>query len=398
MPKLFRKLTTRWVLEGKQVPANTPGAVKVREKSKKYYARIDHRDVPLSTNKAAAQILCNDLVKKAELAKAGVVDPFETGKRTPLLDHLRDYEIALHAAGDTDKHVKQVIANVRRLLASCRFVFVTDLSASTVQAALARMRKDGKSIQTTNHALAHMKAFSSWMERDGRIAQNPLRHLAAGNVRVDRRRNRRALTTLEIGAVLAAARNSQRVIEGLDGAARHALYLCAVRTGFRAKELSSLTPDSFRLDDDVPVVVLSAKVGKNRRLVHQPIPADLVALMRGYLTGRPAGAPVWTGLGRGRTAEMLRYDLADAGVPYVQDGPDGPVYADFHALRHSFITSLERAGISIKTAMMLARHSDPKLTLGIYTHRGLVDLAAAVEQLPQLPSQLPSQVTAGESG
>jgi integrase len=398
MPKLFRKITTRWILDGKQVPAGTPGATKHRERSRKFYVRIDHRDVPLSSNKAAAQILCNELVKKAELAKAGVIDPFEAGKRTPLLDHLRDYETALHATGNTAKHVGQVIANVRRLLATCRFVFITDLSASAVQAALAKMRKDGKSIQTTNHALAHVKAFCSWMEKDGRIAQNPLRHLAAGNVRVDRRRNRRALTVEEISAVLAAARNSPRVIEGLDGDARHALYLCAVRTGFRAKELSSLTPDSFRLDDEVPVVVLSAKVGKNRRLVHQPIPADLVALMRGYLAGRPAGAPVWPRLDRGRTAEMLRYDLADAGVPYVQDGPDGPVFADFHALRHSFITSLERAGISIKTAMMLARHSDPKLTLGIYTHRGLVDLAAAVEQLPQLPSQLPPAVPAGESG
>ena len=34
---------------------------------------------------------------------------------------------------------------------------------------------------------------------------------------------------------------------------------------------------------------------------------------------------------------MLRGDLAAAGIPYTVEGPDGPLFADFHALRHSFI-------------------------------------------------------------
>jgi integrase len=388
MPKLFRKLTTRWVLDGKQVPANTPGAKKVRERSKKWYARINHRDVPLSANKSAAQIMCNDLVRKAELAKAGVVDPHEAGKKKPLLGHLRDYETALHAAGDTEEHVKRAVSNVKKVLAACRFVFVTDLSASAVAAALARERKEGKSVRTTNHRLVSVKAFAAWMEKDGRIAASPLRHLAAGNVHVDRRHSRRALTPDEAGRLLAAAKGSLRVICGNTGFDRYAVYLTALGTGFRANELASLTPESFRLDDEVPVITLSARVGKNRRLVHQPIGADLVAVLREYLKGRPAGVPVWHLKGV-RTAEMLRHDLEDAGIEYVVEGPDGPEYADFHALRHTYITSLERAGVSIKTAMMLARHSDPKLTLNVYTHRGLVDLAAAVEQLPRLESAPP---------
>jgi integrase/recombinase XerD len=46
-------------------------------------------------------------------------------------------------------------------------------------------------------------------------------------------------------------------------------------------------------------------------------------------------------------------------------------FADFHSLRHFFITNLERAGVSPKLAQTLARHSDIRLTLGIYTHVGL---------------------------
>jgi integrase len=383
MARLFKKLTTRWVKGGKQVPAGTPGAKKVREKSKKWYARINHKDVPLSANKSAAAMMANELVKKAELARAGVLDPFEAGKKKPLLDHLRDYETALHAAGDTEEHVKRVAANVKKVLSACRFVFVADLSASAVAAALARERKEGKSVRTTNHRLTHMKSFCNWMEKDGRIAVSPLRHLAAGNVRVDLRHSRRALTPDEAGRLLAAAKASLRVIRRLSGEDRYTLYLCALRTGFRARELGSLRPEAFRLIDEIPTVALSARVGKNRRTVSQPIGADLVAVMRGYLAGRPAGEPVWR-LRTVRTAEMLRVDLEAAGVPYAVEGPDGMEYADFHALRHSFITSLERAGVSIKTAMLLARHSDPKLTIGVYSHRGLVDLAAAVGQLPRL--------------
>src|SRR6185436_10818325 len=33
----------------------------------------------------------------------------------------------------------------------------------------------------------------------------------------------------------------------------------------------------------------------------------------------------------------FRLDLDAAGIPYAVDGPDGLLYADFHALRHSFI-------------------------------------------------------------
>ena len=56
--------------------------------------------------------------------------------------------------------------------------------------------------------------------------------------------------------------------------------------------------------------------------------------------------------------------------------------ADFHSLRHFFITSLERSGISPRMAQTLARHSDIQLTLGIYTHVALDDQVGAIEALP----------------
>jgi integrase len=62
------------------------------------------------------------------------------------------------------------------------------------------------------------------------------------------------------------------------------------------------------------------------------------------------------------------------------------LYAYFHGLRHLFITSLERAGVQPKMAETLARHSDIRLTLGVYTHVGVHDQSAAVDSLPAPPS------------
>jgi hypothetical protein len=62
------------------------------------------------------------------------------------------------------------------------------------------------------------------------------------------------------------------------------------------------------------------------------------------------------------------------------------LFADFHSMRHLFITSLERAGIRPKMAQILARHSDIRLTMGIYTHVELHDRTMAIEALPGPPT------------
>ena len=66
--------------------------------------------------------------------------------------------------------------------------------------------------------------------------------------------------------------------------------------------------------------------------------------------------------------------------------------ADFHALRHTFLSRLGRSGASATVMQRLARHSTVGLTLDRYTHAGLFDLQTAVEKLPPLPSTGPKPV------
>ncbi len=60
-------------------------------------------------------------------------------------------------------------------------------------------------------------------------------------------------------------------------------------------------------------------------------------------------------------------------------------YADFHTLRHAFITNVGRTGAHFKTPQDLARHSTPALTAR-YTHSVQDDQVEAVRALSKLSS------------
>jgi hypothetical protein len=79
-----------------------------------------------------------------------------------------------------------------------------------------------------------------------------------------------------------------------------------------------------------------------------------------------------------RTAEMIRADLAAAGIDY--EMPTG--VADFHSLRGVYISDLVASGASVKVCQTLARHSTPSLTIGLYAKASLHDIKGAVAGLP----------------
>ncbi|MBM3996903.1 MAG: hypothetical protein FJ303_22550 [Planctomycetes bacterium] len=213
---------------------------------------------------------------------------------------------------------------------------------------------------------------------------NPLAHLSGGNVELDRRRNRRILDEAELRMIMASAASSKVVFHGLTGYDRELLYLVACVTGFRAGELAVLCPKDFNLDCNTPEVALSATFAKNKKAAVQPLPLDVADTLRPYLLGKASDVPVWGGTWYECGADMLRIDLDAAGIPYVVQGPDGPIFTDFHALRHSFVFLCDKAGLSLKTAMSLARHSDPKLTMKVYGRPRPSDLSNAIERLPSL--------------
>ncbi len=412
---LFHKQITRYVdANGKQVIKSTPGAKKVKEQSKLWSARYRDadgimREVKLFRDKTASQQKLNELVRKAELGKAGLIDPHEQHARTPLADHLDQFIADLRHRGRSVAHVDLIDARVRSLLGKCKAKFIGDLSASKVQAILASLQSEGLSQQTVNHYLKAIKQFSRWLVRDRRTAVDVLHHLSGGNVATDRRLERRELTEDELRLLLDTAHTGKPSL-GLTGWQRFTLYATALGTGLRANELASLTSRSFELTAETATVTIEAAHEKARRGDTLPLPPDLAELLRPWLATLEESESLWPGkwAQQKRASKFLQVDLANARQAWLETAADDvqrqamdktdflkyrdrdDQQADFHALRHTYLSRLGRSGASAKVMQRLARHSTVELTIGRYTHAGLSDLSAAVNKLPSLTMDTPS--------
>ncbi len=168
----------------------------------------------------------------------------------------------------------------------------------------------------------------------------------------------------------------------MSGPERHLCYWLAVETGLRSNELRSLTCASFSLDGDDPTVTVDAAYSKRRRRDTLPLRQELAAALRSFLATLMPAAPVFRiPTERREAATMFKEDLTAAGIPYRDDAG---LVADFHALRHTFISNLARGGVHPKTAQALARHSTITLTMDRYSHTLVEEQSAALAALPDL--------------
>ncbi len=209
------------------------------------------------------------------------------------------------------------------------------------------------------------------------------------------------------------------------GLERALIYKTLFSTGLRKGELDSLSVGQLEIDAEPAYLTLDAADEKNREGNSIPLRSDLASDLRAWLDGKAEAlqrdaseAPTVkfdpeaakraqnaTGDTRGpdgRTChgwatlpkvtpvfrvprdlfKILYRDLAVAGISK-QDAQGR--YVDVHALRHSYGSHLGKAGVAPRTAQAAMRHSDPKLTANIYQDPRILDLAGAVELLPNLP-------------
>lgn len=396
MAYLVKPWLTRYVdADGKRVTADTPGAKQIRERAKKWYGAgvpgwPKGKRVPLATHKATAQALLNRMVEEALRGQHNLTDVYAAHRERPLTEHRDEFIAALRAAGETgERQLYQLRGRLTTIFDGCHWQWLADMTELSLALMLAERRakpraEGGFGVQTSNFYVGAAKQFATWLVDHDRLAKSPFGKIKALNVETDRRHDRRRLTDDELLALLTATRESGVSFRGLAGPDRAMLYLVALTTGFRVSELATLAPASFALDDNPPTVTVAAKYTKNRKPVTQPLPTDICGPLCEYLAGRKADKPLWPGSWVEKGAKMIRADLEAANVAYVVAGPNGSEYADFHALRHTYVSALADSGVPVKHAQELARHSDPKLTLKRYAHVGLKQLAASVNRLPAI--------------
>ena len=379
-------------------------------------AYLDENGEPKEVNsktpdRDTAQQLANHLENEAMKRRTGQIDPmlerFAQQARRPIAEHVAEFRASLEAKDNTPKHVETTDQRVRFIVEKCGATHIKHLMASAVQQAVKGIRDAGRSLETCNSYLRAIKSFTRWLWRDKRTADDALATLESYNAATDPRHPRRDLTPGELVYLLPFVEGHTKPAHNLAGPDRAMVYRLALGTGFRANELRSLMPESFDLDADPPTVTVAAAYSKRRRNDVQPIRADLADLLRPWLVERPRGKRLFLRLPR-YTARMLKKDLAAARKKWIDDAKtddekerreksdflryqdsDGR-FADFHSTRHTYVSGIVAGGASVKEAQELARHSDPRLTIGRYSHARLHDLTGALEALPDLQPKAPA--------
>jgi hypothetical protein len=224
------------------------------------------------------------------------------------------------------------------------------------------------------------------------IEQQPLGNIGRRNEQADRKYVRRPLTENELRLLILETRQAPDW-RGMTGADRSWFYILGAVTGFRRSELGALRPEDFDIEGPTPTVSLAGSSTKNGKAAEQPLPVGVAAELGPWLASKAAGRPVFA-LPE-KTALMLHGDLERCRIEPVD--AQGRV-VDTHSLRHGFISALARAGVPLKVAQTLARHSDPKLTMNFYSHLTAFDLHGAIaDALPDLTFE-PAENLAAATG
>ncbi len=156
------------------------------------------------------------------------------------------------------------------------------------------------------------------------------------------------------------------------------LYIMAALTGIRHGEFKKLHWGDINLKSEKPSVMVRAAVGKNRKLACLPLHPVLLKELLGARPAKVSSGDLVFGRSVPRS-ELFRKHLQAAGI--VKTDSQGKV-VDFHSFRHTFCTNLHLAGVPLREAMELMRHSDARLTMTIYADSSLFALRPAVEKLP----------------
>ncbi|KKN44599.1 hypothetical protein LCGC14_0691370 [marine sediment metagenome] len=312
---------------------------------------------------------------KDELISFGILDAQTLVTFKTLSGHIEDFKDNMTKRERAAKHITATVASLKRLFDGCGFTQWKDISGEKIIDWLTEKRDGGKGIskRTFNGYIKTAKHFCKWLAKQLKTT-SPIIHLdGLENEATDKRHTRRAATPDEIRRLLETTRQGPQRF-GLTGYERSLLYLLAVETGLRANEIRTLTVGSFNFTDGI--VTVEAGYSKHRRQDIVPFRTGLASELQRYFANKLPAARVF--YVTDKTCDMIQADLAEAGIPYVDDNGG---HFDFHALRHTFITNLKHAPARIQQA--LARHQSSAMT-DRYTHISLHDERSAIEDLPDM--------------
>ncbi|WP_442483398.1 tyrosine-type recombinase/integrase [Aeoliella sp. SH292] len=332
--------------------------------------------------------LAADIEREVRQKKLGLIDPHQQALRnhrsTQIEAHLADYENYLDGGSRTVKHKTLTMSRIRDIVAGTGIQSLDDLQSEKIDAYLRKLRKIRKkppALRTLNHYVQAVQGWCRWLVKNGRLSVSPVEGLTTYNAKTDIRHKRRALTIDEVTKLVASARSSSEVVQGTGPELRARLYTLAFLTGLRRQELASLTPSSFDLKSTPPQLTVAAAFSKHRKEDELALHPELIRSIPSWLRGLNQKAPLFPKLAHRKTWLMVKKDLERVGIPYKTSAG----YADFHSLRHTYVSMLLGNGVSLTQTQKLARHDDVRMTIGYNNHTDLIAQADALKSLPWTP-------------
>jgi len=97
--------------------------------------------------------MLNEIVRRVEREKAGLIDPTDEQRKRPLKEHLADFKNNLKNKAVTPKQIGESTRQIAKIIAGCKWWMIGDISATGTLEFLGQLRRDGRSAQTYNHYL-----------------------------------------------------------------------------------------------------------------------------------------------------------------------------------------------------------------------------------------------------
>ncbi|MCO6438532.1 MAG: site-specific integrase [Phycisphaerae bacterium] len=362
MARVFRHTYTKKGLDGQRVQHQT----------KKWY--IEYRDaqrvvrrVPGFVDKRATEQRAAELERQAERERVGIVEVPIRHLQASLQEHIDAWFDDLARAGRASEYRRKLKARIDRLADELGWATLVRVTPDALARWLAKAKRDGLSDRTVNHYLDTANAFLNWCVTTRRLESNPIEHLARAEL-VEPTFERRGARPDECMRLLKHAPPHRRIV-----------YLTAMLTGLRRKELKCLRWSDIHFGGDTPHIQLRAVTTKSRRSDTIPLSPELAQELQEI---RPANFGLTDTVFRSvPKIDTFKNDLEKSGISYVDEAGRR---LDFHALRVTFGSMLAASGTALRTAMELMRHTDARLTTRIYTDPRLLDTAAAINALPRL--------------
>ena len=323
------------------------------------------RDISLNcADKQTAEQKLRDSIRDYERTAVGLLAPAAQREtfENPIERLVDSYVADLKALGRSTDHVRHVDTRLRRLMRECKW---QNLREATADSFLRWRAEQKKSPKTINEYQATLSALFSWLRKQNRVAANPFELVTKVDARGKESFQRRALNDDEARQLLAGTRRP--------------LYLLALHTGLRRGEINALRWGDLHLDVANPFYSVPVAKSKSRKEQPRPLHPELVKELQTLKTSRKVTPEMLVFSERVPAMKVIRADFKTAGIPLVDERGHR---VDFHALRMTYITRLQRAGVSPREAMELARHSDMRLTMKTYTDAAQLPLAATVRGLP----------------